>query len=64
FDLIIDKISTHPVFQTTGRRPQQPLKYQLGAFLIRYGVLGSDTLGAALKLSIGHGTVFLYCRRV
>jgi hypothetical protein len=31
---------------------------------MRYGVLGADSLWVASQLSIGHGTVFLYCRRV
>ncbi|KAJ7330889.1 hypothetical protein DFH08DRAFT_1084032, partial [Mycena albidolilacea] len=45
-------------------KPQQHVKYQLGCFLIRYGMVGSDTLGTAQKLSLGFGSVFNYCYRV
>ena len=31
---------------------------------MRYGQLGSSALGVAIELSIGEGTVFLYCNRV
>ena len=31
---------------------------------MRYGVRGVDSLWVASKLSIGHGTVFLYCHRI
>ncbi|KAJ7140541.1 hypothetical protein C8R43DRAFT_892708, partial [Mycena crocata] len=64
FDYLVANLAPNPIFETTGRRPQRHVKYQLGCFLIRYGAIGSDTLGTAQKLSIGFGTVFLYCRRV
>lgn len=64
FDYLVPLLSVNKIFQSTGRRPQRHVKYQLGCFLIRYGAIGSDTLGTAQKLSIGLGTVFLYCRRV
>ncbi|THV00063.1 hypothetical protein K435DRAFT_818410 [Dendrothele bispora CBS 962.96] len=64
FEHLTTILSQNPIFQSRGRKPQRPIKYQLGAFLIRYGTLGSDTRRTALQLSIGHGTVFLYCRRV
>ncbi|KAF9059602.1 hypothetical protein BDP27DRAFT_1497896 [Rhodocollybia butyracea] len=64
FNVLHDKISSNSVFESRGWKPQRPVKYQLGMFLIRYGTLGSDSLDAALKLNIGHGTVFLYCRCV
>ncbi|KAJ6491204.1 hypothetical protein C8R45DRAFT_1138284, partial [Mycena sanguinolenta] len=64
FDRVVALISSNRIFQSNGRRPQRHVKYQLGCFLIRYGVMGSDTLGTAQKLSIGFGTVFLYCKRV
>ncbi|KAG0692453.1 hypothetical protein DFH29DRAFT_969308, partial [Suillus ampliporus] len=38
--------------------------YQLGCFLFRYGMHGSDTLRVAKELAIGHGSVFKYCRQV
>lgn len=45
-------------------RPQRHVKFQLAAFLLRYGRLGSSALSVAMELSIGEGTVFLYCKRV
>ncbi len=48
----------------TGKKPQKHVKYQLGAFLVRYACRGSDTLWTAQKLGIGFGSVFNYCRRV
>jgi hypothetical protein len=62
-DWLVGVLSQNPIFQSHGRRPQRHVKYQLGCFLVRYGAIGSDTLGTAQKLSIGFGTVFLYCRR-
>ena len=50
--------------ESTGRNPQRHVKYQLAAFLFRYGRLGTDSLDVAQKLGIGHGTVVLYCKRV
>ncbi|KAK0464481.1 uncharacterized protein EV420DRAFT_1516581 [Desarmillaria tabescens] len=52
------------LFQSTGRKPQQDVKYQLAVFLFRYGTLGSDAIGTAIHLLLGVRTVFLYCRRV
>jgi hypothetical protein len=64
FDFLVGLLSRNQIFQSRGRHPQRHVKYQLGYFLIRYGAVGSDTLGTAPKLSIGHSTVFLYCKRV
>ncbi|KAJ7154412.1 hypothetical protein C8R43DRAFT_1126492 [Mycena crocata] len=64
FDYLVKELAENTIFHSTGRRPQRHVKYQLGCFLIRYGTIGSDTLGTAQKLSVGFGTVFLYCRRV
>ncbi|CAK5267076.1 unnamed protein product [Mycena citricolor] len=66
FDSLVAMIFDHHVFRPRNARgrPQRHVKYQLACFLIRYGVSGSDTLSTAQKLSIGHGTVFLYCGRV
>lgn len=64
FDYLVDTLSVNPIFESTGKRPQRHIKFQLGCFLVRYGTIGSDTLGTSQKLSIGFGTVFLYCRRV
>ncbi|KAI0037464.1 hypothetical protein FA95DRAFT_1619051 [Auriscalpium vulgare] len=64
FDKVVHVLESNPIFQSTGRKPQRPVRHQLGCFLMRYGRRGSDTLDAAEKMGIGLGTVFLYCRRV
>lgn len=64
FDAVVALLEKNPVFQSSGKRPQRPVKFQLACYLIRYGSRGADSMEAAQKLSLGHGTVFLYCRRV
>ncbi|PPQ80935.1 hypothetical protein CVT24_012866 [Panaeolus cyanescens] len=64
FDELVARLNQDPIFHVPGRKPQRHVKYQLACFLIRYGLRGSDTLDVARKLSIGHGTVFIYCSRV
>ncbi|KAG9029037.1 hypothetical protein FS837_003668 [Tulasnella sp. UAMH 9824] len=64
FDRVVALLEKNDVFQSSGKRPQRPVKFQLACFLIRYGVRGAETLDPAQKVSLGHGTVFLYCRRV
>ncbi|KAJ7500003.1 hypothetical protein FB451DRAFT_1207193 [Mycena latifolia] len=64
FNFLVKVLSHNQIFQSRGRGPQRHAKYQLGCFLIRYGAVGSDSIGTAQKLSIGFGTVFLYCCRV
>lgn len=57
-------LAPNPIFISKGRKPQRHVKYQLACFLMRYGSRGSDVIGTAMKMSIGYGTVILYCRRV
>lgn len=64
FDRLVHLLEQNPIFQSTGRKPQRPVRYQLACFLLRYGTRGADALQAAHKLGVGFGTVFLYCRRV
>lgn len=64
FDRLVYILAPNPLFQSTGRKPQRHVKYQLATFLFRYGTLGSDAIGTAIRLSLGLGTVMLYCRRV
>lgn len=64
FDRLVGLLYTDPVFQSTGWKPQRHVKFQLAAFLLRYGSIACDTMATAIKLSIGHGTVLTYCRRV
>lgn len=64
FEKLVSKLEENPIFISTGHKPQRPVRYQLGCFLIRFGMLGSDTLRTAALMGIGFGTVFLYCQRV
>ncbi|THU98345.1 hypothetical protein K435DRAFT_616691, partial [Dendrothele bispora CBS 962.96] len=64
FYRLVEMLEPNPIFHSKGRKPQRPVKYQLGAFLFRYGSLGSDASGVAHKLGIGFGSVINYCRRV
>ncbi|QRW00132.1 DDE superfamily endonuclease [Ceratobasidium sp. AG-Ba] len=64
FDRVATLLQPNPIFQSRGRRPQRPVKYQLAVFLIRFGMRGSPTMEPVVKTGIGHGTVVLYCRRV
>ncbi|EIM92557.1 uncharacterized protein STEHIDRAFT_107036 [Stereum hirsutum FP-91666 SS1] len=64
FEAIVRLLEADPIFQSKGRKPQRPVRMQLACFLMRYGTRGSDARGAAHRMGIGFGTVFLYCRRV
>jgi hypothetical protein len=61
---MVDILKGCCVFQSQGRKPQRPVHYQLGVFLMRYGISGSHARHPKLLTSIGEGTVVLYCRRV
>lgn len=63
FDCLVHILAPNPIFHSPQKK-QHHVKFQLAAFLIWYGQQGSDTLDVAAKLSIGHGTVHNYCRRV
>ncbi|KAJ7321568.1 hypothetical protein DFH08DRAFT_969937 [Mycena albidolilacea] len=64
FDIFCEILEQNPLFLSRGRKPQHHIAWQLGAFLIRYGQLGSPVQDTSFKLGIGFGTVILYCRRV
>lgn len=64
FDQLVQILEWNPIFQSSGRKPQQPIRYQLGCFLIHYWTHGANPLQAGHKLGVGFGTVFLYCRCV
>ncbi|KAK7453275.1 hypothetical protein VKT23_011951 [Stygiomarasmius scandens] len=64
FYRLVAMLEPNPIFHSTGPKPQRPVEYQLGAFLYRYGTLGSDAVGAAHKTGIGYGSVINYCWRV
>jgi hypothetical protein len=62
FDRLVALLANNPIFTSRGKHPQRHVKFQLAAFLMRYGRLGSSALSVAMELSIGEGTVFLYCK--
>ncbi|KAG0700992.1 hypothetical protein DFH29DRAFT_806837 [Suillus ampliporus] len=66
FDRLVHLLEQNLNFQSTGKRPQCQVRYQLACLLLWYGSRGADPLQAAHKLAIGFGAVFmfLYCRRV
>ncbi|KAF7367609.1 DDE Tnp4 domain-containing protein [Mycena sanguinolenta] len=64
FDIFCEILEENPIFTSRGCKPQRHIAWQLGAFLIRYGQLGSPVLDTSLKLGIGYGTIILYCRCV
>lgn len=64
FYRLVHILEQNPIFQSTGRKPQRPVRYQLACFLLRYGTRGASAMQAAHKLGIGFGTVFLYCKHV
>ncbi|QRV93585.1 DDE superfamily endonuclease [Ceratobasidium sp. AG-Ba] len=61
---VVDRIKYSREFKSKGSKSQRPVFYQLGVFLIRYGISGSHFRHPKLLTSIGEGTVVLYCRRV
>ncbi|KAJ7301908.1 hypothetical protein DFH08DRAFT_723696, partial [Mycena albidolilacea] len=64
FDIFCEILEQNPLFLSCGQKPQRHIAWQLGAFLIRYGQLGSPVQDTSFKLGIGFGTVILYCWRV
>lgn len=63
FDRLVFMLASNTIFHSP-KKKQRHVKYQLAAFLLRYGQRGSDTLDVACKLGLGLGTVHLYCRRI
>ncbi|KAG8729640.1 hypothetical protein FRC10_003552 [Ceratobasidium sp. 414] len=64
FWAMVDVLKTNTIFQSKGHKNQRPVHYQLGMFLLRYGIAGSHIQHPKLLTSIGEGTVVLYCCRV
>ena len=58
------KLEENPIFLSTGKKPQCAVRFQLSAFLLRFGKRGADVTLAAKELGIGEGMVIDYCRRV
>ncbi|KAE9411318.1 hypothetical protein BT96DRAFT_803896 [Gymnopus androsaceus JB14] len=63
FDRLVHMLAPNAIFHSP-KKKQRHVKYQVAAFLVRYGQRGSDVLDVASKLGLGLGTVHLYCRRV
>ncbi|KAH9927021.1 hypothetical protein B0H21DRAFT_894924 [Amylocystis lapponica] len=51
-------IEHNEIFVSTGRKPQRLVKYQLMAFLIKYG--GESLIKTASTLAFGDGTTHIY----
>lgn len=64
FFTVCDLIRDHPVFQSTGTKPQRPVEIQLATFLRLYGGTRQHHLAGALSCNVGAGTTFLYVDRV
>ncbi|KAH9928915.1 uncharacterized protein B0H18DRAFT_906583, partial [Fomitopsis serialis] len=64
FERLVARLETCDIFQSRGRKPQRPVRYQLGCFLVRYGKRGTDALSTAHDMGIGFGSVHKYCERV
>ena len=64
FELLVDRLEQCDIFQSRGRKPQRPVRYQLGCFLVRYGQRGTDALLTAQCMGISFGAVHKYCDRV
>ncbi|KAG8705177.1 hypothetical protein FRC08_001788 [Ceratobasidium sp. 394] len=63
FNTLLDLIKDDPVFvNRRGPRPQAPVKYQLGVYLIRYGNV--QNVKTATLLQMSEGSMYNYCRRV
>ncbi|KAG1859739.1 hypothetical protein F4604DRAFT_1930457 [Suillus subluteus] len=39
FDRLVQILEQNPIFESTGRKPQRPVRYQLACFLLRYGIV-------------------------
>ncbi|KAG1872204.1 hypothetical protein F4604DRAFT_1955696 [Suillus subluteus] len=39
FDRLVQILEQNPIFESTGRKPQRPVRYQLTCFLLRYGIV-------------------------
>lgn len=55
-------IQDDPIFVSRGHKPQRPIRFQLAAFLIRFG--GENSVRMADNLGIAEGTGYLYVQRV
>ncbi|KAA1083377.1 hypothetical protein PGT21_010964 [Puccinia graminis f. sp. tritici] len=66
FRLLLDEISSDPIFQSTGPRRQLPIAHQLALTLERLGSTGSSASVARFSrdLNVGRGTVIKVTRRV
>ncbi|KAL3687921.1 hypothetical protein R1sor_014230 [Riccia sorocarpa] len=66
FSVLLTEIEGHPVFQSTGKKPQAPVVEQLAVALDRFGHNGNGAcLRRTLQLwGVAHGTLCLYTKRV
>ena len=64
FDKFVALHADDPILQSIGKKPQQHVKFQLAAFLLHYGVCGSNAFSVERALGISEGVVFDHCQRV
>lgn len=64
FERLVSALEDCAIFRSTGRKPQRPVRYQLGCFLTRYGQPGTNAFTTAESMGIGVGSVYKYCERV
>ncbi|KAF8601596.1 hypothetical protein BDV93DRAFT_445726 [Ceratobasidium sp. AG-I] len=64
FDQILSQLHKNTTFTSTGQRPQHNITYQFGVFLMWCGIIGYYAMEAAVRVSVGEGTVFKYCKCV
>jgi len=57
-------IENHPVFLSTGQKPQRPAFVQLGVFLHHFGAPNRHHLDTARECHVAAGSVYLYIGRV
>ena len=65
FNLLVDKIKDHPVFQNNSHKPQAPVAWQLMVFLFYIGKANSGASNPTLRhvFGIGRGTAETFKRR-
>jgi hypothetical protein len=64
FDRLVSLLKPNFIFESKGKKPQWPVRFQLASFLIRYGAHGADAHRTSKEMGLGSGTVHLYCYRV
>lgn len=64
FEHLVAALEDCEIFRSTGKKPQRPVRYQLGCLLTQYGQPGSNAFSTAESMGIGVGLVYIYYDRV